>query len=350
MFKKKNENKKRRIAINGFGRIGRAAFKIATQRDDLEVVAINDLTDPETLAYLLQRDTVYGMYHKKVKASDKKEIKLDDCQGSLDIEGEIYPILSQKEPAKLPWKKLEVDVVIESTGFFVKHEDAKQHLKAGAKKVIISAPAKDDDTPTQVIGVNTKDGVESDIVSNASCTTNCVAPVTAVMHGAFGIKKAFLNTIHSYTSTQSLVDGPHKDLRRGRAAAYNIIPTTTGAAIATTKAIPDLKDKFAGMAVRVPTLAGSIIFSTMLLEKRTTKEEINEAFKKAAKNPYYENVLEVTEEPLVSSDIIGNSHSAIVDLTFTEVVDGDLARVLAWYDNEWGYANRLVEMVKEIKL
>jgi len=350
MFKKKNKNEKLRVAINGFGRIGRAAFKVAIQKDGIEVVAINDLTDTETLAYLLKHDTAYGSYHKDVKAGNKKEFKFADCQGSLDVDGKLYPIFSQKEPEKLPWKKLEVDVVIESTGFFTKHKEAKKHLKAGAKRVIISAPAKDEETKTHVISVNTLDGITSDIVSNASCTTNSISPVAQIVHKKFGIEKALMTTIHSYTSTQNLVDGPHKDLRRSRAACQNIIPTTTGAVIATTKTIPDLKNKFDGIAVRVPTIIGSLSDITMLLKKDTTEKEVNEEFKRAIKSPPFKGIVDATEEPIVSSDIIGNSHSAIVDLSFTRIVDKNLLKILAWYDNEWGYANRLVEMVEILKM
>ena len=345
-----DKNKKRRIAINGFGRIGRAAFKIALKKETIEVVAINDLTDPKMLAYLLEHDTVYGRYHEPVSASDKKPVKHDDCKGSIEVHGKLYPILSQKEPEKLPWKSLGVDVVIESTGFFTKHEDAKRHLTAGAKRVVISAPAKDKETQTHVIGVNTAQKVSSEIVSNASCTTNSIAPVIAVIHKAFGVEKALMTTIHSYTSTQNLVDGPSKDLRRARAAAQNIIPTSTGAAIATTKVIPELENKFDGMSVRVPTIAGSLSDITMLLKKNASKEDINKALTEAATKPPFKGVIQVSHDPFVSSDIIGNAHSAVVDLEFTNVVGGNLAKVLAWYDNEWGYANRLVEMAETLSI
>ena len=330
----------RKIAINGFGRIGRAAFKIALGNKDIEIVAINDLTDPKTLAHLLKYDTVYGKFPLPVSATDKE----------LIVNKKKYPIFSQKDPAQLPWAELAVDVVIESTGFFTKQADAAKHLKAGAKRVIISAPAKDDTTPTYVIGVNTKDGISEEIISNSSCTTNSVSPVAAIMHSNFGIAKALMTTIHSYTADQMLVDGPHKDLRRGRAAAHNIVPTTTGAATATTKTIPDLAGKFDGIAIRVPTICGSLTDFTMLLEKDVTVEAVNNVFRKAAKSLLWKNVLAVTDEPIVSTDIIGNHHSAIVDLEFTQVVGGNLVKILAWYDNEWGYSHRLIELAEAMKI
>ena len=327
------------VAINGFGRIGRAAFKIALKSKNIKIVALNDLTDTKTLAHLLKYDTAYGTFGGKI-SFDKTHIV---------VNGKKYPVLSQRDPGKLPWKKLKVDVVIESTGFFRTSKLAEPHIKAGAKRVVMSAPAKSDDVPTYLKGVNHKDiGKNDKIVSNASCTTNCVAPVAAVLNNTFGIAKATMTTIHSYTADQRIVDGPHKDLRRARAAAQNIIPTTTGAAIATTKTIPELEGLFDGLAVRVPTVVGSLTDFTMLLKKRVTVAQVNNAFKKACKNPLYKGVIEVTEEPVVSSDIIGNPHSTIVDLSLTKVVDGDLVKVVAWYDNEWGYANRLVEMVAEL--
>ncbi len=341
------KNKKRRLAINGFGRIGRAAFKIALKDPNLEIAAINDLTDPKTLAHLLRYDTVYGRYGEKVTASEQKPSSSPDCQGALEIGRRKIPIFAQKDPSLLPWQELKVEVVLECTGFFTKGPDAAKHLSAGAKRVIISAPAKDNATPTYVLGVNTRGGIKAAVVSNASCTTNCVSPVAAVMHSTFGIAKAMMTTVHSYTADQNLVDGPHKDLRRGRAAA-NIIPTTTGAASATAKTIPDLSGRFDGLAIRVPTICGSLTDFTMLLRRDVTAEEVNQAFNQAAASPLYKNILETTAEPLVSSDIIGNSHSAIVDLSFTQVVGGNLVKVLAWYDNEWGYAARLVEMAAQI--
>ncbi|MBI1961262.1 MAG: type I glyceraldehyde-3-phosphate dehydrogenase [Parcubacteria group bacterium] len=341
---------KRRIAINGFGRIGRAAAKIALEKKDLELVAVNDLVSPAMLAYLLKYDTVYGTYKKAVAATADKPIRSNDCQGSLKIGDAVVPVFAQKEPQKLPWKELSVDAVIESTGFFTTQELAKAHLKAGAKRVIISAPAKDDETATAVIGVNTLQGVKHEIVSNASCTTNCIAPVAKIIQDAYGIEKGMVTTVHSVTSTQNLVDGPSKDFRRARAAGHNIIPTTTGAAIATAKTIPALSEKFDAIALRVPILDGSLSDFTFVLKKDTTVSAVNALFREQAQKYPYQNIVAVTDEPLVSSDIIGNPHSAIVDLGFTRVVGGNLLKVLAWYDNEWGYANRLVEMVSHLAM
>jgi len=330
---------KTRVAINGFGRIGRNTFKIAHDRPYLEVVAINDLTDTATLAYLLKHDTNYGTYAHKV-SSDDTHIIVDDI---------AIPVTAQKDPTKLPWKELSVDVVIESTGRFTKKEDAGMHLKAGAKKVVISAPTKSADIDTLVIGANDEKLERStDIVSNASCTTNSVASVMAIMNEAFGVKNAMLTTVHSYTASQALQDAPAKDYREARAAAENIVPTTTGAAIAVTKALPELTGKFDGLSIRVPSPAVSISDVTLSLAKPTTKEEINEVFKKAVKEPYYQGILDVTDEPLVSKDFVGNSHSGIVDLLLTNVVGGTLAKVVVWYDNEWGYSNRLVELVADV--
>ena len=329
-----------RIAINGFGRTGRAAFKVALAQRSLEVVGINDLTDPETLAHLLEYDTVYGIYPKDVKA----------IKNAIKVNNQSYKVTAIKDPEKLPWKKLNVDVVLECTGRFTKKADAEKHLKAGAKKVVISAPAKSEGVETYVIGVNEKTITnEEDIISNASCTTNCIAPVIKVLNDTFGVKKAFMTTVHSYTGDQNLVDGPHRDLRRARAAAHNIIPTTTGAAIATTKAIPGLDKCFDGFAIRVPTITGSIADITALLKKKTTTQKLNNALTRASKSDNYRGILEVIKEPVVSSDIIGNSASSIVDLKLTKVMQGDLVKVVSWYDNEWGYANRLVEMVKLFK-
>jgi glyceraldehyde 3-phosphate dehydrogenase len=322
-----------KLAINGFGRIGRAAFKIALDNPDVEVVAVNDLAELETLAYLLRYDSVYGKYGRQVTTSP----------GILQVDDAKVKVLSDPDPENLPWKDLEVDVVIESTGFFTKRESAAKHLTAGARKVIISAPTKSEGVETIVLGVN-DDHEPGDIISNASCTTNCATPVVAVLDNIFGIEKALLTTIHSYTSTQSLVDGPdNQDLRRGRAAAENIIPTSTGAAIAATKAYPPLMDKFDGVSVRVPTPVGSISDIVALLKEEVTVDEVNQAFKDAESNPSYRGVLGVTEEPVVSSDFIGDPRSAIVDLPMTRVVGGNLIKVLAWYDNEWGYSNRLIE-------
>lgn len=340
-----------RIAINGFGRIGRAAFKVALDKPEIEVVAINDLTEPHVLSHLLKYDSVYGIYSKTVSANNDpaKVSATASSVGNIIVDGKKYPIFAEKDPAALPWKDLNIDVVMESTGRFTDSEKAGAHLMAGARKVIISAPAKDEGvTPTFIIGVNHDKYSNQQIISNASCTTNCITPVIAVMHSKFGIKKMLMSTIHSYTAEQNLVDGPppggkSNDLRRARAAAVNIIPTSTGATIATTEAIPELKGFLGGAAYRVPTPCGSLSDFTLLLNKTTTVEEINQAFVDASKNPMWERVLEVTNDPIVSSDIIGNPHSSIVDLSLTQVVDGDLVKVVAWYDNEFGYSNRYVE-------
>lgn len=332
---------KTRVAINGFGRIGRNAFKIAFERGDLEIVAINDLTDTKTLAHLLKHDSNYGTYDKKVDYDDKNII----------VGGKHIVVLAEKDPAKLPWKEHGVDVVIESTGFFVKPELAQAHVTAGAKKVVLSAPAKGDkadEAITVVLGVNEDklDGA-GDIISNASCTTNCITPVAAVIESNFGIDKAMMTTVHSYTASQRLQDAPAKDLREARNAAENIVPTTTGASIAAAKALPALQGIFGGLSVRVPTPVVSLSDFVIITKKAVTVEEVNEAFIKAAKEPYYQGILDVTNEPLVSSDFIGNSHSAIVDLSLTAVIGGNMLKVVAWYDNEWGYSNRLVEVVAD---
>lgn len=327
-----------KLAINGFGRIGRNAFKIAFERPDIEIVAINDITDTKTLAHLLKHDSSYGTYSHEVSFDDENII----------VKGKKVRVLAEKDPAALPWGEMGVDVVIESTGLFTKYEDAKKHLDAGAKKVVISAPGKSDEIKTIVLGVN-EDVVakEDKIISNASCTTNCIAPVMKVLEDNFGIEKAMMTTVHSYTASQRLQDAPAKDLREARAAAENIVPTTTGASKAAAKAIPSLEGKFNGLSVRVPTPVVSLSDITAVLKRDVTKEEINEVMKKAAKEPYYEGILGVTEEELVSIDFRGNSHSAVVDLPLTDVVGGNLVKVVAWYDNEWGYSNRLVELTAD---
>jgi glyceraldehyde 3-phosphate dehydrogenase (phosphorylating) len=323
------------IAINGFGRIGRNTFKAGFDKAGFNVVAVNDLTDAKTLAHLLKHDSTYHAWGKRVSHDAK----------NLIVEGRKIPVLAEKDPKMLPWGKMKVDVVLECTGRFTSEEGAAQHITAGAKRVIISAPAKGGVVPTHVIGVNEKHaGKTAKVINNASCTTNCIAPVAAIMHSAFGVKKAMMTTIHSYTADQVLQDGPHKDLRRARSAAQNIVPTTTGAAIATTEVIPELKGLFDGISIRVPTPCVSLSDFTFLLKRKTSIEEVNAALKKAAKNPLYQGILEVTEEELVSSDFIGNPASAIVDLPFTQVVGGDMVKVLVWYDNEWGYSHRLAEM------
>ncbi len=325
-----------RIAINGFGRIGRAAFKIALEHKDAEIVAINDLGDIKNLAYLLRFDTVYGRYGKSV-AVDGQYLVVGDKK---------IQILQSKNPEELPWKDMSIDVVIESTGFFTDEEGAQKHITAGAKHVVISAPTKSEGVATVIMGVNDDTLAGKVIVSNASCTTNCTTPVMAVLHNVFGVEKALLVTAHAYTATQSLVDGPAKgDFRRGRAAAANIVPSSTGAALAVTLAIPALAGKFDGISLRVPVPVVSITDVTCVLAKDVTVEEVNTAFREAATNPLYQGVLSITEEEAVSSDFIGDPHSAIVDIALTRVVGGNLVKVMAWYDNEWGYSNRLVEQV-----
>jgi glyceraldehyde 3-phosphate dehydrogenase len=327
------------IAINGFGRIGRNAFKIAFEKKDVNIVAINDLTDTKTLAYLLKHDSNYGTYHHEV-GFDDKNIIVDNIK---------VQVLSEKDPTQLPWKELAVDVVIESTGRFTKAEDAGMHIKAGAKRVVISAPAKGGDVGTFVIGANSlKLSPKNEIISNASCTTNCIAPIMAILVDEIGIEKSMMTTIHSYTASQALQDAPGKDLREGRNAAENIVPTTTGAAIAAALTVPELKGKFDGLSIRVPTPVVSLSDITFLAKRDTTIEEVNAILTKAAANPLYEGVLAVTNEELVSKDLIGDSHSSVVDLNLTNVVDGNLVKVVAWYDNEWGYSNRLVEMVETV--
>ena len=329
----------KKIAINGFGRIGRNAFKLAFERDDIEVVAINDLTDTKTLAHLLKHDSTYGTYHHDVSYDDN----------SIFVAGKRIRVLAEKDPALLPWGEFGIDVVIEATGLFVQPEKARAHINAGAKKVVISAPAKGEGAKFIVLGVNEHELTrEDDIISNASCTTNCIAPVMAVLEREFGIEKSLMTTVHSYTASQRILDAPAKDLREARSAAENIVPTTTGAAIATTKVIPSLVGKFDGLSVRVPTAVVSLSDITAVLKRNTTKEEINEVFKRAAADPFYQGILTVTEEPLVSTDFKGNSHSSIVDLELTNVVGGNLVKVVAWYDNEWGYSNRLVEIVADV--
>ena len=324
-----------KVAINGFGRIGRNALKILLERRDAQVVAINDITDAKTLAHLLKHDSSYGTYDKKVSAGEN----------SIIINTREIPVYAEKDPAKLPWADLGVDIVIESTGFFTKPEDARAHIKAGAKKVVISAPAKGEGAKTVVLGVNEEIVDNTDeILSNASCTTNCIAPVMKVLENEFGIDKAMMTTVHSYTGSQRILDAPAKDLREARSAAENIVPTSTGASKAAALTIPSLAGKFNGLSVRVPTPVVSLSDITAVLKHNTTKEELISVFKKAAKEPYYEGILGVTEEELVSSDFIGDPHSCIVDLPLIDVVGGNMVKIVAWYDNEWGYSNRLVEL------
>ena len=331
-----------RVAINGFGRIGRTFLRTAFGHDDFEVVAINDLGSLENLAYLLKYDSVYGRAPFPVEVVDNK----------LQVGDKEIIFLSEREPSKLPWGELNVDLVVESTGFFTTYEGSRQHLEAGAKRVVISAPAKDDPAAAGVNGATVLMGVNDDqlktceISSNASCTTNATSPLIAILKEAIGIEKAILNTVHAYTATQSLVDGPaKKDLRKGRAAALNIIPSTTGAAIATTKAHTELEGQFDGMAMRVPVPVGSIVDVTFIAKRDTTVEEINDAFRAAAGEDRWKNIFAATDEPIVSSDIIGSRVGSIADLSFTRVVGGNLVKVLGWYDNETSYTQTLIEHV-----
>jgi glyceraldehyde 3-phosphate dehydrogenase len=333
-----------RVAINGFGRIGRTFFRLAYENPDFEVVAINDLGDLENLAYLLQYDSVYGRSQFSVETKD----------GALHVGDKKINFTQEREPNKLPWKDLEIDIVIESTGFFVTYEGSKLHLDAGAKRVVVSAPIKGDPEAAGVIGATVLMGVNSDLLqtcqisSNASCTTNATSPLIAILKEAIGIDKAVLNTVHAYTASQSLVDGPSKkDFRAGRAAALNIVPSTTGAAIATTLAHTELTGKFDGIAMRVPVPVGSIVDVTFIAKRDTTVEEVNEALLKASKEPRWNNLFAVTDEEIVSTDIIGSRVGSLADLSFTKVVGGNLVKVLAWYDNETSYTQTLVEHVKE---
>lgn len=327
-----------RVAINGYGRIGRIAHRVILEKyqSEIDLVAINagSSTDVKGWMYLLKYDTVYGMLlGHTLEAKDKAFV----------IDGKEIKIFAEKEPTGLPWQALDIDVVIESSGKFRTEDKLAAHLTAGAKKVVLSAPAKGGNISTYVISVNDKDYKGENLINNASCTTNCIAPVAKIMVENFGVEKAMMTTIHGYTSDQRLQDGGHRDYRRARAAAVNIVPTSTGATIAASQALPELEGVFSGLAIRVPVTVGSLSDFTFLLKKDTTKEEINNIFKKESQNPVYKGILEVTEEPIVSSDIVGNPNSAIVDLGLTQVVSGNLAKVVAWYDNEYAYANRLVE-------
>ncbi len=328
----------KKIAINGFGRIGRAALKVITDTPGLEVVAINDLMNIDNAAYLLTYDSVYGKYENEVNVQDN----------NLRIGDRKILFLSEKDPAKLPWKKLDIDVVIESTGLFTNREDAEKHIHAGAKNVVISAPTKSADMPTIIHGVNTADGKTS-IFSCASCTTNNIGPIIEIIDRRIGIKKAILNTVHAYTASQSLVDAPSKKrIRMGRAAAINLVPATTGAAKATIKAMPKFEGKFDGIAIRTPVTVGSISDITFVASKNTSVEEINNILMEESKTSRYKSIVSVSNEPLVSSDIVKSSFAAIVDLEMTRVVNDDLVKVLAWYDNEWGFTNQMIRQILEI--
>jgi len=334
--------KKIRVAINGGGRIGRAFLRIANKRDDLEVVAINDLGNIDNIAYLIKYDTAYGRQFSEIKVSDDKK--------HISVDGKDIMFLSEKDPSLLPWKDLDIDVVVESTGFFTSYEKARAHVVAGAKKVVITAPSKDNasaaDEGTILMGVNCDTLNEKVVTSNASCTTNAGSPVLAILDKAIGIEKAVLNTVHGYTASQSLVDGPNaKDWKEGRAAAQNIVPTSTGAAIAVTKVMTHLEGKFDGIAIRVPVVAGSIVDITFISKRNTTVEEVNQILKSASLDKHWAKIFSVTEDHVVSSDILGSPFASIADLGLTRVVDGNLVKVMAWYDNEMGYTHSLVEHV-----
>jgi glyceraldehyde 3-phosphate dehydrogenase len=326
------------VAINGLGRIGRATLKIILDQPALHLTAINDVLTADNLAYLLKFDTVYGRWDREVQAYGS----------SLRIDTKDYPVLDERNPAGLPWRQMGVDLVFECTGAFRKREDLVKHIEAGARFVILSAPAKSDDVPTLIHAVNTAGNSHPQIISCASCTTNCITPVVEIMGRRIGIKKATMTTIHAYTSTQSIVDSGKKDFRRGRAGAANLVPASTGAATATTRALPQYKGKFDGLAVRVPVPVGSLADIVFVAARGTSVAEINDVFKEEAASERYREVLAITEEPVVSSDIIHQAYASIVDLSMTQVVDGDLVKVMSWYDNEWGYANQMVREALQI--
>jgi glyceraldehyde 3-phosphate dehydrogenase len=319
------------VAINGLGRIGRAALKIILDTPELNLAAANDVATAENLVYLLRYDTVYGRYDKPVKSSDDR----------LSIGGQTLRLLSEQDPAKLPWKDLGIDLVFECTGRFTRREDLEKHIQAGAKKVVLSAPSKSEEVVTAVHGVSHPGG-NPVIISCASCTTNCIAPVAEIMARRIGVRKAVMTTVHAYTADQSLVDSPHKTLRRGRAGAANLVPTSTGAALATVKILPQYRNKFDGLAVRVPLPVGSLVDLVFVTERRTTVEEINHIFTEESVGEQYKDILGVTNDPVVSSDIIKDPRASIVDLGMTKVVDGDLVKILSWYDNEWGYVSQMI--------
>ncbi|RJP16199.1 MAG: type I glyceraldehyde-3-phosphate dehydrogenase [Candidatus Abyssobacteria bacterium SURF_5] len=320
-----------KVAINGMGRIGRAAFKLVLETPELELVAVNDIVPADNLAYLLKYDSVYGRYEKSVEARDNK----------LVIEGREYEVLNVKDPAQLPWKEKGVDIVFECTGMFTAKGDMQKHIEAGAKHVILSAPSKSEDVATVVHGVNHADG-SLEMISCASCTTNCIAPVVEIIGRRIGFQKAIMTTLHAYTSSQKIVDGPSKKWRRGRAGAANFVPTSTGAAIATTKALPQYKGKFDGVAVRAPVAVGSIADIIFLTERLTSVEEINSIFREESQSERYRGILGVSEDPIVSADIIKDPRASVVDLAMTQVVDGNLIKVMSWYDNEWGFSNQMI--------
>jgi glyceraldehyde 3-phosphate dehydrogenase len=325
------------VAINGLGRIGRAALKVVLDADGLELLAVNDIVDADNLAYLLKYDTVYGRYHREV----------DAVEGALVVDGRTIPALAERDPANLPWEELGVDVVLECTGVFTTAEDLERHLRAGASYVILSAPTTSETVPTVVHGVNRPDG-RPQVISCASCTTNCITPVIEVAHRRFGVERAIMTTVHAYTAGQRLVDGPSKNFLRGRAGAANLVPTSTGAAQATTRAVPELVGRFDGVAVRAPIPVGSVADIVFVASRSTTSDEVNAAFRQEAATARYDGILGVSEDPLVSADIVGDPRAAIVDLELTKVVDGTLAKVMAWYDNEWGFTHQMIREARSI--
>jgi glyceraldehyde 3-phosphate dehydrogenase len=326
------------VAINGLGRIGRAALKILLDTDGLEVVAVNDLIPTDNLAYLLRYDTVYGRYPREVEPGVE----------AIMIDGRSIRVFGEKDPAGLPWSELGVDLVLECTGAFRQEEDLEKHIEAGARFVILSAPAKTEAIATVVPGVNDSESAEPWIISCASCTTNCIAPLVEVMHRRIGVARAIMTTVHAYTSSQRMVDGPATSFTRGRAGAANLVPTSTGAALATTKAVPDLEGRFDGVAIRVPVAVGSIADVVAVAARATSREEVVDIFREEASSDRYRGVLGVSEEPLVSSDIIGDPRASVVDLQMTRVVDGTLVKVMSWYDNEWGFTHQMVRQAREM--
>ena len=326
------------LAINGLGRIGRAALKILLDSDGLDVVAVNDLIPPDNLAYLLRYDTVYGRYHRSVVSEGN----------SLMLDGRSIPVFAEKDPAALPWSDLNVDLVLECSGVFRQEQDLKKHIDAGARFVILSAPAKTETIATVVPGVNRSEGNGTLIISCASCTTNCIAPVVEVVNRRIGAERAVMTTVHAYTSSQRIVDGPDRSLTRGRAGAANMVPTSTGAALATTRAVPELEGRFDGVAIRVPVAVGSIADVVFVTGRPTSAEEVNDVFREEAASERYREVLGVSEDPLVSSDVIGDPRASVVDLHMTRVVDGTLVKVMSWYDNEWGFTHQMIRQAREM--
>lgn len=325
------------MAINGLGRIGRAALKVLLDGDGLDLVAVNDIADVDNLAYLLKYDTVYGRFHRDVGVAE----------GALIVDGRTIPALTERDPANLPWRERGVDLVLECTGVFTAAEDLQRHIQAGASYVILSAPTKSETVPTVVHGVNSPAGPPQ-IISCASCTTNCITPVIEVAHRRLGVERAIMTTVHAYTAGQQLVDGPSQNFRRGRAGAANLVPTSTGAAQATTRAVPELAGRFDGIAVRAPIPVGSVADIVFVTSRPTTTDEVNKAFRDEAATDRYDGILGVSEDPLVSADIVGDSRAAIVDLELTRVVDGTLVKVMAWYDNEWGFTHQMIREARSV--